>query len=759
MRLRPRCFARWRSLPIFGSQLDKFVQWLRDGRGHTLATVSVYLNGVADVVRRLQAHRIHRSSQLTLRDLQAAHRSFLGGNPAARDAARALEMFLRSQGTVPEGAAPLPSPSESEWERFAAYLREVRGLSGSTLRGHRQRLGAFLKVLRFDRKPSRLRQLQTRDIDVFLRHCARTNGRSSLQHFVATLRCFLQWRYSQGLMAEPLHERIDTPRVYRGERLPRAIPWEQVQALLASIERSDRGGRRDFALLYLAAAYGLRSGELIALKLDDLDWQARTLRVSQTKTRQPLLLPLTDEAASVLIEYLRNGRPKSAHRELFLHTTAPRCPLRATAVREMLARRVRRSGLDLPDFGAHVLRHSFAMRLMQQGVAVKAIGDALGHRDIESTSVYLRLAVDDLREAAQPVPVSRPDESALELVCARSLPRMRAARPLLHLPARFQSWLAPSLQRYVELKRALGRIFLREASVLGQWDDFIQREHPRAKVVRSTMLTQWVKELGRLSATSSRIYQCNVRAFLLFHARDHAGTFIPDRLAFPKPAPTLAPRLISAVEMGRVLEVARQLPATAHHSLRAETIRIGLILLFCCGLRRGELLRLRLGDIEAAGTLLRIRRTKFYKSRLVPLSASVSSEIKAYFEQRQATKMPMAADSFLMWSSCSSEVYCASQLATFWRQLCASAGVLDGHGHPPRLHDLRHSFAVNALHRWYVQGADVHVQLPRLATYLGHVNAASTHHYLKLTPALRVSASERFHQHFAALFAKGGLAS
>ena len=221
--------------------------------------------------------------------------------------------------------------------------------------------------------------------------------------------------------------------------MPRAIPWEQVQTLLASIVRCGRCGYRDFALLYLAAAYGLRSGELVALRLDDIDWQARTLRVMQTKTRQPLLLPLTDEAATVLIDYLREGRPQSAHREVFLHSTAPRCPLQSTAVREVLARRIRSSGLDLPAFGAHVLRHSFAMRLMQQGVALKGIADALGHRDIESTSVYLRLAVDDLREVAQPVPASEPGDPAVELVSMESLPRLRAARPALHLPAQFRS--------------------------------------------------------------------------------------------------------------------------------------------------------------------------------------------------------------------------------------------------------------------------------------------------------------------------------
>jgi integrase len=207
------------------------------------------------------------------------------------------------------------------------------------------------------------------------------------------------------------------------------------------------------------------------------------------------------------------------------------------------------------------------------------------------------------------------------------------------------------------------------------------------------------------------------------------------------------------------LEAARQLPPTSANPLRAQTLRLGLMLLFCCGLRRGELLRLRLGDLEDDQTVLRIRLTKFYKSRLVPLSPTVASELKQYLQQRRHKKLPMAAEAFLLWSGhrCLG-VYGATNLTVVWKQLCRSTQVLNPQGHPPRLHDLRHSAAVNVLQRWYAQGIDVQAKLLHLATYLGHVNAASTHYYLKLTPELRQAASQRFHQHFGALFTVGGLA-
>ena len=137
-----------------------------------------------------------------------------------------------------------------------------------------------------------------------------------------------------------------------------------MQALLDSIDRSEPFGLRDFTPLYLAATYGLRSGELVRLTLDDLDWRGRTLRVAQTKTKQAIRLPLTDEAANLLVDYLRKARPESRHRQLFLRMRAPNGPLKPASVHDVLDHRRLLSGLNLPEFGTHVLRHYLPFRTM-----------------------------------------------------------------------------------------------------------------------------------------------------------------------------------------------------------------------------------------------------------------------------------------------------------------------------------------------------------------------------------------------------------
>jgi len=530
--LRPRAVACWRGLPIFGPILDDFVQWLAD-KGYARGTIANYLKTVPKVIRWLRRHQITSLDQLTQQQLRLAHDYY---RPRQQDPSwviGALERFLSQRRLVPEGDSPRPSAVEVEVERFGAYLRETRGVAEATVLNHSRRLRPFLHYLGFDGDSAPLRQLAGRQIEAFLRKSAPTNNRFSMQHIVGTLRAYLKERHAQGVLPRPWHLQIDTPRVYRGESLPRALPWAQVQAFIRSIDCSEPFGRRDFTLLYLAAAYGLRSGELVRLTLDDIDWRGRSLRITQTKTRQTLQLPLTDEAANVLIDYLRQARPQSDRRQLFLRIRAPFVPLQPASVHDVLEHRLRCSGLNLPPFGTHVLRHSFATRLMQQEVGIKAIGDALGHRDIESTSVYLRLNVEELR--------------------------------------------------------------------------------------------------------------------------------------------------------------------------------------------------------------------------------TVTVELRPYLHRRRQEKLPMAPAAFLMWSPRRSpEVYADNNLVALWHRLCISVRVLDAQGHPPRVHDLRHSCAVLVLQRWYAPGADVQAKLPHLAAYLGHLSAVSTHHYLKLTPELRQAASQRFHQRFGTLLTSGG---
>jgi site-specific recombinase XerD len=232
---------------------------------------------------------------------------------------------------------------------------------------------------------------------------------------VAHLRSFLRWLAAQGTAPKGLESQIDTPRVYRQEQLPRALRWDTVRALLESIDRTTASGRRDYAMLLLIATYGLRSSEIVALTLDDFAWRHGELRVPRRKVDGVLTLPLSDEAGNAVLDYLRHGRPTLPTRVLFLRVRPPAGLLKPTAVTEVFQTRARHSGLTIPFQGAHCLRHSLAVQLLREGVSLKAIGDVLGHRSIESTCQYLRLATEDLRDVALSLPASNAHASDAEV--------------------------------------------------------------------------------------------------------------------------------------------------------------------------------------------------------------------------------------------------------------------------------------------------------------------------------------------------------
>jgi site-specific recombinase XerD len=265
-------------------------------------------------------------------------------------------------------------------------------------------MSRWLSFLGYEKHPDCLGKLVPHDIEAFVRVTGERIGRASLQHTVAQLRGVLRFLAATGETPPGLDTQIDTPRVYRGEQLPRALPWETVREFLRSIDQSTPLGMRDYAMFLLIVTYGLRASDIVALRLDDIEWRAGRICVAQRKTSAPLLLPLTDEVGATLIEYLRRSRPSLPHREVFLRARAPTGILKPTAVTEAFQAWSRRSGLRIPFQGPHCLRHSFAVHLLRQGVSLKTIGDVLGHRSAESTCVYLRLAVEDLRDVALPLP-------------------------------------------------------------------------------------------------------------------------------------------------------------------------------------------------------------------------------------------------------------------------------------------------------------------------------------------------------------------
>jgi site-specific recombinase XerD len=215
----------------------------------------------------------------------------------------------------------------------------------------------------------------------------------------------------------------------------------------------------------------------------------------------------------------------------------------------------------------------------------------------------------------------------------------------------------------------------------------------------------------------------------------------------PKLTRQQTPYVYSNDELRRLIEATSMLHA-AHSRLQAPMYRTLLILLYGTGLRIGEALGLTLRDVDLLERILTVRRTKFFKTRLVPIGPRLAQELAAHVIRRQQLPMPAAEDSALF-TTRTGNAWPYQHVITLFQRVRRGAHIdcPTGEVRPPRLHDLRHTAAVHRVLAWYRSGKDVQRLLPQLATYLGHVHINSTQRYLQLTPELLQEASQRFAQY------------
>ena len=290
-------------------------------------------------------------------------------------------------------------PHGTKLEEFAASQSGDRGLSEATVKLQCRLTREFLLRcggLEFE-------SIGIQDIEqAFGKVAARGWARSTVGLYASSLRAFFRHAEERGWRPPGLAALIASPRVTADERLPVGPAWEDVQRLIAASSGPQPADRRDRAILLLLAVYGLRSGEVRQLRLDDIDWEAETLRVRRPKPGRTHCYPLTGALALALLHYLREVRPAGhSCREVFLTLRSPLRPLSKDALGQLVTRRLRRLGIACRHRGPHGLRHACAQRLLDQGLPMKAVGDSLGHRSAASTAVYAKVDLQRLRQVAE----------------------------------------------------------------------------------------------------------------------------------------------------------------------------------------------------------------------------------------------------------------------------------------------------------------------------------------------------------------------
>ena len=293
-------------------------------------------------------------------------------------------------------------------KNYGRWLTDCRGLAVSTTNGYLEETQRFLTWYLGHGGQDQNIVVSLQQIDAYLKSRSVGIRRTSLKLVSQRLSGFLRFLHREGHLSKDLSRSMIHPTLYEFENIPSVLKPQEVTQVL-KVTRRDRSarGRRDFAILVLLSMYGLRAGEIVRLALDDIDWRANTILIRHSKVRGSTVLPLLPVVGEALLSYLKNGRPKTTAREVFIRTTAPlqgfchKSVLHALVRRRIAAAGVRPTGKR----GPHAFRHAHAVGLLRAAVPMKTISDLLGHRSSRATAIYLKLDSEELRAVALPLPV------------------------------------------------------------------------------------------------------------------------------------------------------------------------------------------------------------------------------------------------------------------------------------------------------------------------------------------------------------------
>jgi integrase/recombinase XerD len=290
---------------------------------------------------------------------------------------------------------------------YLDYLRREGGrqcgLSDATITRKTQMLMPFLEALGSTVKPDKMKSLQAEAIEVHLKNHLR-DSRDNFQCLISALRGFLRFCAREGYTAQDLSGMLPHAPHYRMASLPKGMEDAALERMLATIDRNTPRGLRDYALMLVLMAYGVRGKQAVELALDDINWPSSLIRIRPQKGGKEVVLPLLPAVGEAILAYLRHRPQQSPFRQVFLTGRAPFCPLTGIQVGAIVRRYALKAGLKVPRCGAHTLRHSWAIRALAHDVPIKAIADVLGHRHLDTTFIYAKADLPALRQVAMPWP-------------------------------------------------------------------------------------------------------------------------------------------------------------------------------------------------------------------------------------------------------------------------------------------------------------------------------------------------------------------
>lgn len=314
---------------------------------------------------------------------------------------RLLLQHLQDKGVIPISIIIEDNPLNKIEQGFARYLSQERGLSQATLGNYIPLVRHFL-MERFKAKRFQLDELCATDVTGFILRYAPSVKRSTARLMATSLRAFFRYLYLRGQITTDLAEFVPTVADWRLSNLPKSLDSEQIECLLKSCDQSNKVGQRDYTILLLLVRLGLRAGEVVAMRLDDINWEAGELIIRGKGPRQNRL-PIPCDVGKALAVYLQKGRPFCSTRRVFIRIRAPHHGFSSSvAICNIVQRALQRASIQTNYKGAHLLRHTLATHMLRKNASLAEIGEILRHQLPTTTEIYTKVDIVSLRTLAQP---------------------------------------------------------------------------------------------------------------------------------------------------------------------------------------------------------------------------------------------------------------------------------------------------------------------------------------------------------------------
>ncbi|HEY7494516.1 MAG TPA: tyrosine-type recombinase/integrase [Candidatus Tectomicrobia bacterium] len=400
--VRTAVMARLRRGPL-GPYLDDFATTLHH-QGYAPSSIQLYLRTAEHYAQWLQGqgHGVSdMDGDLVQRYVSGLTRYQSGKLPKAAQGLSHLVRFLQQQGVVRPRPVEI-SPIEQWLVDYDAYLEQVAGLALSTRQGYRRIVRRFIAACCGAETPDWSSVLASR-ITAFVIQESAWRQRSSRQLPAVAVRSFLRFLVFRGVIRPGLEAAAPAPPQWRHASLPSRLTPEEVERVLAVYHDDTASSLRNRAMLLLLARLGLRTQDVISLRLDDIDWADGRLDLRPGKARRARSVPLPHDVGQAMVAYVQGGRPPSASRQVFLRCRPPFQPLTKSAVWWMARQAFTNAGLAVPPgIASHIFRHTAASQMVNQGVSFKDVADVLGHQSIRTTGIYAKLDLNALAAVALP---------------------------------------------------------------------------------------------------------------------------------------------------------------------------------------------------------------------------------------------------------------------------------------------------------------------------------------------------------------------